>query len=95
MLGNEEHASQDTLPSRDEGGRFVVIIGTPTVEPEAIVGGEGGVGPGATAARRPHAAGRPSDRPRSANGRGRRHRRDRRELCNPCAAPTCLLACWR
>jgi hypothetical protein len=33
---------------RDEGGHFVVIIGTPTVEPDAIVGGEGGVGPGAT-----------------------------------------------
>jgi len=33
---------------RDDSGRFVVIIGTPTVESEAIVGGEAGIGPGAT-----------------------------------------------
>lgn len=33
---------------RDEDGRFVVVIGTPTVEAEAIVGGEAGLGPGAT-----------------------------------------------
>ncbi len=33
---------------RDDSGRFLVLIGTPTVEAEAIVGGEAGVGPGAT-----------------------------------------------
>lgn len=33
---------------RDENGRFVVLIGTPKVEAEAVVGGEAGLGPGAT-----------------------------------------------
>lgn len=33
---------------RDDSGSFVVLIGTPTVEAEAIVGGEAGLGPGAT-----------------------------------------------
>jgi hypothetical protein len=36
------------LALRDEGGRFVVLIGAPIVEAEAIVGGEAGLGPGAT-----------------------------------------------
>lgn len=33
---------------RDESGCFVVLIGAPTVEAEAVVGGEAGLGPGAT-----------------------------------------------
>jgi hypothetical protein len=33
---------------RDENGRFVVLIGAPRVEAEAVVGGEAGLGPGAT-----------------------------------------------
>lgn len=36
------------LAVRDDDGRFVVLIGTPVVEAEAIVGGESGLGPGAT-----------------------------------------------
>jgi hypothetical protein len=33
---------------RDESGRFVVLIGAPRVEDQAVVGGEAGLGPGAT-----------------------------------------------
>ena len=33
---------------RDDAGRFIVVVGTPTVEAEALVGGEAGLGPGAT-----------------------------------------------
>jgi hypothetical protein len=33
---------------RDEHGRFVVVIGAPRVEAHAVVGGQAGLGPGAT-----------------------------------------------
>jgi hypothetical protein len=33
---------------RNAEGRFVVVVAAPTVEPEAIVGGDAGLGPGAT-----------------------------------------------
>jgi hypothetical protein len=32
---------------RDENGRYVVVLAAPTVEPEAILGGDAGLGPGA------------------------------------------------
>jgi len=33
---------------RDDEGRFAIVVGTPTVEREAILGGDSGLGPGAT-----------------------------------------------
>jgi len=36
------------IAMRDDSGRFVVVIGAPIVEAEAIVGGEASLGPGAT-----------------------------------------------